>query len=259
MRIGTCVLMLGACLVCGHASAEQAKEANAPKIDPKAQEVLRDMSTFMAKQKAFRVEVDGTTDVIQEDGQKVQTNSESDIWLERPNKLHAERKGDVSDAQIFYDGKTFTVHSRKDNVYAQKPAPPTLDQTIPMVQDKLDVQVGAGDLLFSDPAKALTEDAVSGKYLGRSVIDGVPTHHLAFRGNQVDWELWVEEGKRPLPRRYVITSKDMQGAPQHSATMSNWKLASDLPDETFRFDPPKGARKIEFVTPAPERKHQEKK
>lgn len=85
------------------------------------------------------------------------------------------------------------------------------------------------------------------EHLGRSVIDGVATHHLAMQGNEVDWELWVEEGSRPLPRKYVITSKKMEGWPQYSVTLSNWKLVGDLSDDTFTFKPPGDAQKIEFL------------
>ena len=258
MRVGRPALTVFACLVCGSASAQPAKQAEAPKFDPEAQRILRDMSEFLSRQKAFEVEVDSTTDVVRDDGQKVEMNNESKVSVERPDKVRILRSGDRP-AQLFYDGRTFTVSLREPNVYAQEKAPPPIDQTVVEVQDKLGVDIGAGDLLMSDPARTLTEDSVSGRYLGRSLIDGVPTHHLAFRGKTVDWELWVEQGDRPLPRRYVITTKDVPAAPQHSVTLSNWQLLSDLPDAKFVFEPPKDARKIDFVVPHAVKKGQEKK
>jgi len=253
MRTAAPVLLAVACLVGGQASAEPAKTTKptkaekAPKFDPKAERVLRDMSEFLSRQKAFEVEVEGTTDVIMENGQKVQFNREARVSVERPNKVRVDRKGDLVDAQIYFDGKNITVYAKNANAYAQRPAPPTIDATVSELYDKFDMDLGPGDLLAENPAKTLTEDAISGKYLGASTIDGVATAHLAVRGNEVDWELWVEQGSRPLPRKYVITSKKMEGWPQFSVTLSNWKLVADLPDDTFTFHPPKDAQKIDFV------------
>ena len=249
MRTGAPLLLVGACLVGGQASAETAAKtkATAPKLEPKAERVLHDMSEFLSRQKAFEVEADGTTDVIMEKGQKIELNREARVSIERPSKIRVDRKGELADAQIFYDGKTLTVYARNANAYAQRPAPPTIDATVEELYDKLDMDLGPGDLLSANPEKTLTEDAVSGKYIGKTVIDDVPTHHLAVQGREVDWQLWVEDGPRPLPRKYVITSKKMEGSPQYSVTLSNWKLVGDLPDETFTFQPPKDAQKIEFI------------
>jgi hypothetical protein len=125
--------------------------------------------------------------------------------------------------------------------------PATIDATMSELYDKLDMDLGPGDLLSSNPEKTLTEDVVSGKYIGPSVIDDVKTHHIAMQGAEVDWELWVDDGNKPLPRKYVITSKKMESAPQYSVKLANWKLASDIADETFTFKPPADAQKIKFV------------
>src|SRR3954465_14422440 len=102
------LLLVAACLFTGglgeQASGETAKTTNAPsaekapKVDPEAARVLHDMSDFLSRQKAFEVEVDASTDVVLEDKQKVQTNRHAHIYLERPNKVRVDRKGDLADA-----------------------------------------------------------------------------------------------------------------------------------------------------------------
>jgi hypothetical protein len=52
--------------------------------------------------------------------------------------------------------------------------------------------------------------------MGRGVIDGVECEHLAFRNFDTDWQLWVEVGDRPIPRKLVITSKTISGGPQYT-------------------------------------------
>ena len=227
-------------------SQQRAAQKGEPKIEPKAQQTLRDMSQFLGRQKSFEVKTESSTDTVGDDGQKVQLNAQAEVSVERPNHLRIDRKGDFADLQLLFDGKKITVYAGKQKYYAQDDAPPTLDQAIVHMQERLDIDAGPADLLFSDSHAILTEDVVNGQYVGRSIVDGVPTHHLAFQGREVDWEMWVEEGPRPLPKKYVITSKKMQAAPQHSIVLSNWRLGVDLPDERFTFRPPPGAQKIEF-------------
>jgi hypothetical protein len=51
------------------------------------------------------------------------------------------------------------------------------------------------------------------KDLGSGVIGGVEYDHLAFRTNEVDWQIWIAQGARPYPCRYVSTSKLVDDGP----------------------------------------------
>ena len=105
----------------------------------------------------------------------------------------------------------------------------------------------AGDLIYSNAYEALTEDVVSGSYVSLSIVDGIRCHHLAFRGNEVDWQIWIDDGDKPLPRKFIITSKWMTGAPQYTVLVKSWNLSPELTDDYFTFAPPKGAEKIDFI------------
>ena len=76
------------------------------------------------------------------------------------------------------------------------------------------------------------------------MIDGVDCHHLAFRNTEVDWQIWVAVGDKPLPKKYVITSRWITGAPQYSTTMS-WNLTPDSLDNIFTFVVLRDAKKVE--------------
>src|SRR5262249_48967490 len=106
------------------------------------------------------------------------------------------------------------------------------------------------DFLFADPYKVLTERVQSGRYVGHHQVGGVPCHHLAFVQAEIDWQLWIEAGERPLPRRLLIIHKKAPGAPRFTATLEGWDLSPSIADDTFTFKAPEGARKIEFVPAA---------
>jgi hypothetical protein len=94
---------------------------------------------------------------------------------------------------------------------------------------------------------ALTSDVIKGVYIGRGVIDGVECEHLAFRGQDTDWQIWVEVGDRPIPRKYVITSKAMASAPQYTLVIRDWKTDEQPSANAFVFTPPKDAKKVEVA------------
>jgi hypothetical protein len=73
---------------------------------------------------------------------------------------------------------------------------------------------------------------------------GVSCEHLAFSQNNIDWQVWIENGARPVPRKFVITYKDEPDSPEFTAIFSNWDFTTQLPDFVFKFDPPPGSAKI---------------
>ena len=93
------------------------------------------------------------------------------------------------------------------------------------------------------------EDVQFGLYIDLSKIRGVECHHLAFRAEETDWEIWIENSKTPFPRKFVITGKWVAGAPQFTGLLTKWDVSSQLEDSLFTFVPPQGAEKIDFLRP----------
>jgi hypothetical protein len=63
----------------------------------------------------------------------------------------------------------------------------------------------------------------------------------------VDWQIWIEDGDKPLPKKFVITTKLMTGAPQFTVSIKSWNLSPKLKEDMFTFVPPKDAQRIDFV------------
>jgi hypothetical protein len=225
-------------------AGEDARRAD---IGPKARQVLKQMSGTMQEMEAFRFKAAHETDVVMNSGQKVQLGAESEVVVERPDHVRSERKGELADVTLYYDGDQVTLFGERSGFYATADAPPTIDETVDFLRDRLGMEVPAGDLLYSDFYQVMLEDAVSGEYVGRAMVRGVSTHHLAFRGQNVDWQIWVEDSPRALPRKYVITSKDMDQAPQFTVELYDWETMKDVPDDAFTFVPPAGAERISFL------------
>jgi hypothetical protein len=225
------------------------------KIDPKADRLLRKMSSDLADVKNATFDTENVTEVVTKDGQKLQVLASSSVALERPGKLRSDRKGPRGDVTFLYDGKNITVYGKRDNLYATAKAPEQLDQAIDFAREELGLEAPAADLLYTDSYSILMEDVVSGQYIDQAQIGNRTCHHLAYRGHETDWEIWIEDGPRALPCRFVITSKNVAGSPQYTAEISNWQVDKSLPEREFTFTPPRDATKIDFMNVA-KRQHE---
>jgi hypothetical protein len=217
---------------------------NGETIDRDADKALRSMSDYLTSLKAFTCNTDNAVEVVTKQGEKLQFLSSSSVSFQRPNKLRSDRVGDVVDASFYYDGTQFALYGKNINMYVVLPAPSTIDQALDEIRSKYGIDPPAADLLYDNPYSVLMEDVVSGKDLGPSYIHGTRCRHLAYRAKEVDWQLWVEDDSTPLPRRYVITSKDVIGSPEYIVNLDTWNTSPTFPSGTFTFVPPAGAQKV---------------
>lgn len=217
-------------------------------IEPRADAVLKRMSHDLSSMGSFRVVGDTSTEVVLKSGEKIDFDATNHIAVKRPNKARSDRVGAEANMSFYYDGKAISLLGRRLNLYATSPAPGTIDQAIDFARDKLDLDLPAADLISSDPYSALTEDVVSGSYIDEATVDGVLCDHLAFRGHDVDFQLWVEKNSpRALPRKYTITSKNVPDEPEYTVLLHDWQPNVSLSNNVFEFTPPPGATKIDFL------------
>lgn len=216
-------------------------------IDADADKILRSMSAYLGGLKSFSMNADIDTEIIMNDGQKLQLSSSASLIVERPGKFNFRRKGMFADAEAIFDGKTLTLYGHNLNVYFQKPVGGNIDDAIRALENETGMDAPGADLLFSDPYAVLSPGNVRGQYIGTAFVDGVECHHLAFRKEKVDWQLWVKAGPEPVPMKQVITTKWMTGAPQYSVRLRDWNAKPRIKPDQFMFSAPKGARKVETI------------
>lgn len=216
-------------------------------IDPQADRVLRAMSTYLKGLKTFSFSSEIDSELINLEGQKLQLSGSGKATFQRPSRFYMSRQGMFSDVEMTYDGETVTLLGNRHNAYMQLPVSGTTDDAIRTLEQETGIDFPGADLLFSDLYSILSDGIGSGHYIGVVTIGGIECHHLAFREDKVDWQLWVSTGKEPLPIKYVITSKWLTGAPQFSLRLSDWNQNPVIEADRFDFSPPAGARQLETL------------
>ena len=244
-------LRLAVVLALAGAAFSVAAGGQAPAVTAPADRILRQMSDYLASAGEFTFRADETYDEVLASGEQIEYGGIADVAVRRPDRLHVEYRGDERQSRVVFDGKTFTLHDLAANVYAVTEVPPELDAAVEQVFDKYGFSVPIADLVYSDPYAALAGSVESGFVVGRHPVDGVPCHHLAFSQPAIDWQIWIEDGPRPVPRKLVIILTDEPGLPRYAARLSGWDFQPRLPDHYFEFRPPDGAGEIEFLPVQP--------
>ncbi len=232
-------------LVAGLAAGQAGAQ---PAVNPDADEILRSMSTFLGGTKAFSVAADVSNEVISKQGEKLQLNSYATVVFQRPSGFYIHRQGRFADVEAFFNGKTVSLFGKNGNIYVQKEVAGSTDDAFAMISSQIGVDLPGVDLLVADPYAVLSSGVTSSGYHGTDYVQGVECHHLSFREDDVDWQLWVKTGDEPLPMKYVITTKWLTGAPQYSVQLGNWNLSPVIAADRFTFAVPKGATKLETLT-----------
>jgi hypothetical protein len=246
-KIAAVLFTLGVLALSANVSTEV--RAQAPAVDPAAVRILEQMTDYLGSLKQFSLHTQTTLEDLLDSGQRVDFDISANVIVSRPNKLYAERRGDLIDQVFYYDGKTLTLHNPSDMVYATETAPGTVEGLLDFARESLGITVPAADLVYRNAFLLLMEDVNFAKVVGKAFIGGIKCDHLVFSRPGVDFQVWVAEDGRPLPYKYVVTDTGIPALLSVTTVMSHWNVAPGVADSSFTFVPPQGAKKIAFLPP----------
>ncbi|HET7843142.1 MAG TPA: DUF2092 domain-containing protein [Xanthomonadales bacterium] len=214
-------------------------------VSPEARAVLERMTAYLQSLQRFSVVAEETRDEVLPYGYKLQDQQHATMLVQRPDRMRVEVDGDIKVRSYVYDGKTLVIHAPESQVYTQVDAPPTIAETVDVLMAR-GVEMPLIDVLVQAFRGTLASHARAGSLVGESKIDGIAVDHLAFRQADIDWQLWVEKGDRPLPRKLVITTRFEVGDPQYQAVLER-NIAPTIAANAFEFAPPAGTRRVRLA------------
>ena len=227
--------------------ASAPSEQEEPIVESRARSILQAMGEYLKTAKTFTFHAEITHEEVLESGRKLQYSASNNIMVRRPNRIRADYWGDLRKNSFWYDGKNVTILYTDKNLYSTFSAPKAIDEACDFAMEKYGLSIPIADLVYSDPYAVLIENVRSGFYEGLHMVNGVRCHHLAFTQENIDWQIWIEDGPQAVPRKVVITHKDLPGGPQYIAVLSDWDFSVRLPDILFTFEAPDDAEQIEFL------------
>ena len=250
---GYCLPFVAACIAltlapgCTTAPGARATTtASPPPLPGEVLEPLRAMGDALRSAKTMRFTSRSLMDEALENGPLVQIGRRTAHAVRRPDRLHVEIQGDDANWALWYDGTRLTVLDRATEDYAVAEAPPVLDELLDAAINEYGLSIPMSDLLYADADRGLLKDVRAARYLGVDSVGDARCHHLAFRQETIDWQLWIEEGEMALPRKLVITYKLEPGLPQYVCTLEDWELGEAIDDATFTASVPRDGPSMSF-------------
>jgi len=225
------------------AAAEPASKSDAPMVEPQALDALKKMGAYLRTLNALEIKASTLTDTVLDNGQTVQFAGTANYRVRKPNGFVITVADDRRVRQYNYDGKSFTIFSPRMGFYSTVPAPPTTRELLTKIHDKLGIEFPLEDLFRWGLPEDRHDDLTSGVLVGYARINGGDAEQYAFRERDVDWQIWIQRGDKPLPLKVVITLASDEARPQFAATL-NWTTNPKFTDATFAFKPPADAKPI---------------
>jgi hypothetical protein len=213
-------------------------------VEARADALLRQMGALLSSTPRFVLEAEETFDEIGDDTPRIALTNIRRVAVQRPDRLAADASGDTLNRATWYDGRQLTALDKAHNTYMTLSLSGSIDSVLDRLADEYNLHLPLADLLYADPHAVLMEGVTYGRYLGLHLAAGVLCHHLVFSQPSIEWQIWIEAGDTPLPRKLVITYVDEPGEPQYSATIRKWLLDAELPQRLFEFEPPEEAHQV---------------
>lgn len=228
-------------LLSGAVFAQQAQG-----VEPRADQVLRDMSDYLASQGEFSFRADAAFDE-ELSGRWIEFTSSTEIMIRRPNSVCALRDGDKGKTYAYYNGKELVIHSPDKGFYSRTAVSGDIPKMLDYAHESMGMTLPVADFLFPQPYDVLTTDLQSGFYAGTRNVEGVECHHLFFVTNSgLEWQIWIEAGKRRVPKKLLLRYANEPGAPQYGASFSEWDFNTPIAPDLFNFVAPPEAQEIEY-------------
>lgn len=233
-------------LACLLLAALPLARAQTAERDPKALDALQRMGSYLRSLPAFHVSGESATEYVLDDGQKFRIDGTVDYLAKSPNQLHARIANAGQARELFIDGKALTVYSPGLKYYASGPLQGDLQTLLRQTETRYDVHLPLADLFWFGTAQAPPSSVLAASVVGPARVQGQATTQYAFRQAGVDWQVWIDDGAKPLPRRFVITDTTDAARPQYTADLT-WDVAPKIAPQAFTFTPGSGDHRITLV------------
>ena len=223
-----------------------AQETN-PNIDPQASEILQNMSYFLGSKDQYTFKAEIMFDQLINSNRKIQYSAEEKVYMKKNGNLTIEYVSDLGGYKLWFEEGKAAILELPTNLFSIATLPATIDQALKKLKEKYNFTPALSDLLFINTYRVLTAKVQSGGYFGTSKVYGVRCDHLAFVQQDIDWQIWIESGKRQIPRKLVITYKNLPGSPQFIAILRDWVIDKPITNFAFKADIPNLNQRTEMA------------
>lgn len=221
-------------------------------LEPRAIEVLKATSARLAAAHTISFTAVETFESLSRQGAPLVYANQSDVILQRPDKLRVILSADGPPSEFYYDGKMMMAFAPAENLVAIADAPSTIDATLEAIYHKAAIYFPFTDLIVNDPYGDLAPGLQHAYYVGQSkLMGGTTTDIVAYAGDGVFVQVWIGTQDK-LPRAIHAIYLDNPDRLRHNLMLSDWQIDGPVSADVFTTSKAASAKRIEFAHPHPE-------
>lgn len=233
-------------LLLGTTSFAAAQNPGTNEVNPAAVSAVQRMRAHLKSLESFEVRANATLEEPIDASTKVEFENQVRYDYRAPNRLFASWVSDRQNRRLYYDGRRLTLVSPALGYYASTEMTGSVAEVLQRASERFGIVFPLPDLFLwawsSEPVQGVSRAV----YVGPATIAGTPTDQYLFTQGDVDWQVWIQRGTTPFPRKIVITDRTDPANPSYSALLQ-WNPNVPLSDDHFAFAAPPGAGRIEMV------------
>nr|WP_310525116.1 DUF2092 domain-containing protein [Polymorphobacter sp.] len=226
-------------------AAPTVQSATAGVVTAEASMALERMGAYLRTLKSFEVAATASTEEVYANGQKLQFLQRTTYTIGGPDKMAIEVRTDQQNRRFYYNGKTLSIVAPNSRMYTQFAVTGTNGELLTKAYDKYGIDFPLQDLFRWGSPTAVAVKPTEGFKVGTAQLGEHATEHFAFRQPGVDWQVWIDTGDKPLPRKMVITNTEDAAQPEYVAYF-NWDMAPKIASDAFEFTPGKDDKLIDL-------------
>ncbi|MFL9904509.1 DUF2092 domain-containing protein [Paraburkholderia fungorum] len=220
-----------------------------PGLEPQAVDILKQACARLAAARSMSFTAVVSYESPSRLGPPLVYSTESEVVMQRPDKLKVVTLGDGPPSDFYYDGKTMTAFAPTEKLVAIADAPPTIDAALQVAFNTGAIYFPFTDVIVADPYKDIADGLTTAFYIGQSkVVDATTTDMVAYVTGDVFVQIWIGAQDK-LPRRIYAIYLNDPARLRHVLALSNWKLDIPVAADTFTSADAAGAAHIAFARP----------
>jgi len=214
-------------------------------VYPVASAILMDAYRYLGALEYFSFDAITTNDDIYQDVMIQEFTHMVHVDLLRPGKLQINISGDIKNRSIYLFDNTFTVIDHDLNFYGELQVPQKIDNILDYLFEEYEITAPLANLLYTDLDKRVAPKG-KGYYFGITQVDGRICHHIGFKNEERELQVWIEKSETPLIRKFSIIDKSEQ-FDLRSTSLLRWDIKPYFKRKHFIFKAPKDASKISIL------------
>ena len=218
-------------------------------IEPKAIDILKASCSRLAAARTMRFTAVVSYESPSLLGPPLVYTTQSEVTLQRPDKLRVITPGDGPASEFYYNGKTMTAFAPAENLVAVAEAPTTIDAALKVAFDAAAIYFPFADVMVADPYKDLSDGLILAFYIGQSrIVGGTTTDMVAYANDNVFIQIWIGAEDK-LPRRIRGVYRNDLAHLRHDLELSNWQLDAAVAADAFASASAVSANPMPFARP----------